>query len=733
MLDILNKIRAYSIDKDFDQLRVEKAFDFVESFYKEHNTSMDAPLRVLDQLLELRPGENTVIAILLQDLYLGGLISSDQIRDIFGDSVLSLLTSLSRLLSLDYTKNSKSSQIEVLRKMFLTMAKDIRVILIWLASRLCLMEDLVDSDDQEYKLKMANETMSVYVPIASRLGIYRLKIQLEDLSFKYLDPENYNFIYDQVDKFGKMKQVAIDFVSDDLAKFLKEKGVEAEVYGRLKSIYSIFVKLRRKNLNSIDKLCDLFAMRIIVPSKSSDSTDYLYAILGLIHSEWRPISSRFKDYVAVPKPNGYRSLHTVVLGLSPKDIDQPIEIQIRNSDMHSEAEFGIASHWIYKGGKGGKSDQAGGLESKIDWIKGLEQIDDFLTSDDDLLRGVNLDVFRDKIFVLTPRGEVKDLPAGSIPVDFAYSIHTDVGNHCVMAKVNSVVVSLDYELKNGDVVEIITKKDATPRLRWLSLVKSNFAKNRIKTWFSGLNHENNLKEGKRLLNAQLERMGKPPLNQSYTILKKYLGNDLAVSQRESLIEEIGKGMKLASDIVRKIYPYEKNLASTDIVSRATPFTSVVELKKQELAEDQVIVGGESGLPVKLASCCKPIMGDMIVAYVTRGSRVSIHKSDCKLLDSLDGERIIMAGWKGISAKSWQYQVGIIAKVVSRVGLIHDISSVINMFGINIVDIMIKPLGSGLYHDCFLLEFNDLERFDSLMDRLEGIEGVLKVSRMEKFQ
>jgi len=723
MLKLLSKMQNYSGYKDFDHERVEKAFQFATSIYLEHGGDIDEPMRVLDKIMDLKPDEDTVIAILFYDIYLTALVSDEVIREKAGDSVFSLLFALRKLLTLDYSENNKSSQVEVLRKMFLTMAKDIRVILIWLASRLCLMEDLARSNDEEYRVKMAVETMHFYVPIASRLGIYRLKTQLEDLSFKYLDPENHRYVDGQVKKFGKIRKVAIDLMRQNLIAFLSERGIRAEVVGRLKNVYSIFRKMKRKNLDKIDQLYDLFAIRVILPTVDGvDATDYLYTVLGLIHSEWRPISSRFKDYVAVPKPNGYRSLHTVILGLGPKNFDQPVEIQIRNSEMNREAEFGVASHWIYKGDKETKSRN---IDSQIDWIKGLDQLDDLFSSDDELLKEVSLDLFRDRIFVLTPRGEVKDLPAGSIPLDFAYAVHTDVGHHCVMAKVNSVVVPLDYELKNGDVVEIVTRKESTPRLRWLSLVKSSFARNRIKAWFSGLNRENNLREGKNLVNAQLERLGKPQLNQTYSILKNYLGADLTVAQRESLLEEIGKGMQLASNVVRKIYPYEKSLPSADMVVR--PNGASVGL------EDQIVIGGEEGMPIKIASCCKPKHGDFIVAYITRGSRVSVHKSNCRLLDSLDGQRIIMAGWKGEVNKPFSHRIGIDMKVVSRVGLIRDVTSIVTSFGINIVDIMIKPAGGGLYNDCFLLDFNDLETFDILMDRLSEIEGVLKVSRMEEFK
>lgn len=731
--EILEKIGSYN--KNFNRNRVKQAFDFVAEKYPDTDSNVNYPMEVLEVLLPLKPDEDTIVAVLLHDLYVISFLNDEKIRDLFGQQVLDILQALKRLSTLNYGESDKVSQMEILRKMFLTMAKDIRVILIWLAQRLCKMQNLDSSDELAgTKLRIAQETMNIYVPIASRLGIYRMKTQLEDFAFKYLHPEEYSDLNSQVQSFGRSRKFAIEYIKQDLERFLRSKGVEAEVFGRLKSIYSIYVKLNKKGLKQLDDIYDFFAMRIVLPAKKTElgaeMIDNLYMVLGLIHSEWRPVSSRFKDYIAVPKPNGYRSLHTVVLGLAPKDMEQPVEIQIRDSDMHREAEYGIASHWLYKS-KNSLTMQ--NLDSQVDWVRGLEKIHEFFDSDSEMIKEVELDIFKDRIFVLTPRGEVKDLPLGSVPIDFAYAVHTDVGHKCIAAKVNGSVVPLSYELKNGDVVEVVTRKDAAPKLKWLSMVKSNFAKHKIKSWFSGLNRENNLKEGRRLLNSQLERLKKPLLDQHYSILKHYSDNVLDQSQRESLVEEVGRGTKIAADVVRKIYPYEKNLSPSEAPNISIPELEMRKKMESAVLEDQVIVGGESGLPIKIASCCLPKIGDKIMAYVTRGSRITVHKSNCRLLDTLDGERIIFANWKGLDLAEGaaKYKVRIKLTVVSRLGLIHDITSVISDLGMNILDVMIKKSGGGFYNDFFLLEMDDLDKFDVLLDRLENIQGVTKVSREDK--
>lgn len=730
--EILEKIGNYK--KLFDKARILKAFDFVGEKYSALESKQTCHLHVLEILLPLKPDEDTIVAILLHDLFVMSVISEDTVADNFGPQVLEMLNSLRRIYGLKYAENDKGTQVEVLRKMFMTLAKDVRVILIWLAHRLCMMQNSIQNMNPSDSYNFAKETMNVYVPIASRLGIYKIKIQLEDLAFKYLNPEEWERLTDQVKEFTESKGMPIEVIKQQLVSFLRARGIEAEIHGRIKNFYSIYTKLAKKGYVSLYDLYDFFAIRVILPEK--ENYDHLYAVLGLIHSEWKPISSRFKDYVAVPKPNGYRSLHTVVLGMGPKGFDKPVEIQIRDEKMHREAEYGIASHWLYKTKR---SSSVEDLNRHVDWLRGLEQIHEFFGSESsDAMKEVEIDIFKDRIFVLTPRGEVKDLPVGSIPLDFAYAVHTDVGNHCISAKVNGVIVPLDYQLQNGDVVEIVLRNDAIPKVKWLSMVKSGFAKNKIKAWLSGQHKDKNLKNGRELLNIQLERLNKSPLDQNYSLLKDFGDANLTLGQREALLEEIGRGVKFATDVVKKIYPYEKILPEgmSAVKSAESALSSKKKVKTTSVLtlEQQVVVGGQTGFPTKIAACCKPEIGQPIMGYVnSRGKRISIHKLNCPVVDTLNREKIIFAEWKGheVVPSNGGFRVGIKLEVFSRVGLIQDIAAVMSKMKINILDIMIKRGNDKLHHDYFLLDMRDFDQFDDLLNHLEDIEGVVKVVRADE--
>lgn len=630
MKNIIGKIRSYNAA--LNEERVNRAIDLVIEKYKETGHSPSHVIDALDLLLPLKPDEDSVIAMILHELYIQSKLSDDVVREKFGQTVLNLMVVLKKLMKLDYTQADGSLKAEVLRKAFLAMAKDLRVILIWLICRLHKLICLEKSKNKEAQIEAARIVMDVCVPLAARLGIYVLKTRLEDRAFKYLYPVEYKEINSQIQKLLKKRKNAIETIQDEMEKFLKSKNIKAEVSGRIKSISSIYRKLKKKWLNSIEDIFDIFAVRVVLPN-SQQSVDRLYLVLGLIHSEWKPLSSKFKDFIAVPKPNGYKSLHTVVLGLSPKDIDQPVEIQIRDEQMHREAEFGIAAHWLYKADA---SYNVSKTELHVDWLKAVQKLKDVFESE--MIGRVDLDIFKDRIFVLTPRGEAKDLPHGSVPIDFAYALHTDLGNKCVMAKVNGVVVPLDAELKNGDVVEIIIKSDAAPKLKWLSIAKSNVAKTKIKAWFSNKNRENNIKEGRILLNNQLEKFKKPLLDQNFSIFKKYCRRNLNVSEREQLVEEVGKGAQIASDVIRKIYPYDRDLS----IKQA----AFGKLKPGgALADEKILIGGEAGLLFRKAACCHPKKGDSIVGYTTRGRGITIHKNNCYMLGSLDGGRIIAASWE----------------------------------------------------------------------------------------
>ncbi len=727
--NVLKQIQNYN--KNFDGSKIEEAFKIVSDKCPNFEENIQFALKCLDIIFPLHPDEDTIISLILYKLFQGGLIQGKDIKVTFGEGVYKILKGVKSLEALNYSENDRSTQIEILRRMFLTMAKDIRVVLIELVCRLCKMQDLEDyvKDPEERRL-FAKETLDLYIPIAARLGIYRLKSNLEDLSFRYTNYDDYQKISKELVSLKVDCQLSIKFVKNKLNKFLQKRGIKAQISGRIKTTYSIHRKITRKGLSGIDDLFDIYAMRIILSPKKDEEgnevIDHLYSVLGMIHSEWKPLSKRFKDYLAVPKPNGYRSLHTVLLGLAPEGNSQPVEIQICDSDMFQSAEYGVASHWVYKDDS---PDYSRSLKTQIDWIRGLEEIRNEFDLSLDKIKEVDIDIFKDRIFALTPRGEVKDLPRGAIPIDFAYSVHTDVGNRCVMAKVNGKVVPLDSELENGDVVEIVIKKDSAPKHQWLALVKTNYAKSRIKLWFSSFDRDNNVKEGRKLLNNQLIRIGKPTLDQKYSVLKNYCGNKFSYLQREGIVEEVGSGGKMANDVIRKVYPYEENLVQNvvDFDSlKKDPISEKVETKE---IEDQVLVGGESGLPIKIAACCGPALRDNIVGYVTRGNSVTIHRMNCRMLKNLNRERLTYAGWKSGVSNDPKYIVGIKIVAMSRVGLVRDISAVILNVGINIITIALKQT-EGRDEEHYILELSDLSQFDMIVDRIEKIKGVLNVSKLD---
>lgn len=715
-LAMLEHLREYAEKSDFDMEKTDRVLEFLADLEGEGEVELEFTFRVVDQLLYFRPDQDTLFAVLLYDLYALGLISEREVREIFSAEVAALLLYLKGVFSLGNARYSKASHKEVLRKMFMTMAKDLRVIVIWLIVRLCQFDDFEPASmthSQEAK-KFAEETMSIYVPIASRLGIYRLKTELEDRAFKYLDYESYHAIEKQVQFSYKRDNLQTLKVVKDVRQFLERNGVRATVLGRLKAIYSIHRKLLEKRLHDVTQLNDFFAIRVILETQAD--TDALYGVLGLVHSEWQPVSSRFKDYVAVPKQNGYRSLHTVVLGLLP-DKMRPVEIQIRDEEMNRQAEYGYASHWLYKDGA-----KAEALSAKIDWIKGLSKMADLFGQDQDFMRGLSLDIFQDRIFVLTPHGDVKDLAAGATPIDFAYAVHTDVGNHCATCKVNGDVVAMDHALVSGDVVEIITRTSARPKLQWLSKVRTSFARNKIKAFFHLENREENVREGRRLLNEALKKIGRPALDHNYSILKVYDGDSLTMAKREALLEDIGRGTKSASLVVKKLFRARRGEQAEGIVPLAPEEAKVLEIEEEAM----VVVGGQSALPVKLAACCKPHLGDQIVAYVTRGNRITVHRSSCHLVDSLDGKRLMVADWKQKKSDQSSYRASLKIKLVSRVGMFRDISTVIADLGISIVDIRIEDIGGGLAYDYFMVDYNLPDSLSKLVEKLSKVDGVLKV-------
>lgn len=740
---LLKKIEKLGLQVDVKKIR-EAYFYAEEAHVGQKRFSGEPyilhPLEVAYKLLDFSPDEQMIIAALLHDVSEDTERTLDDIQENFGQGVRNLVRAMEKLSKV--RARVDEPQIENLRKMFIAMATDLRVILIKLCDRWHNMETLSHVREEKQK-RIAKETLEIYVPIASRLGIYIIKSALEDLCFKHLQPELYNDIDKQLLEYGKQRAKFIKAVATSLKRFLNENGFVAEIEARVKTHYSIYRKLKRKGKANLEDIFDVFAVRVLLPdvvvSQNQNENVRLYEILGLIHSRWTPLAIRFKDYIAVPKPNGYRSLHTTVIGLGPKEFNQPIEVQIRTQKMHREAEFGIASHWLYEDTDTAsvnldlnlpRRPKKNVLKSQIAWLKALGELQKEVKNNSEFIHDLQTDLFNDRIFILTPNGDVKDLPAGATPIDFAYAVHSDVGNHVIMAKVNGSVVPLDYELKNGQVVEILTKKSSEPNQFWLSFVKTNGAKNKIKNWFKSKDSDKNYKAGRDLFNKYLEKIGKPILDAEMSLLKSYGKKRLTVKEREELLVEIGLGMLSPTNIVKAVYPLEDLLKSTQQVE------VVIDPKKSVVGSSlgEVVVDGQSGIPFRFATCCKPKRADGIVGYISRQKAVTIHKSTCSMVLSSNPERLISVSWAQDTSNTLnkKYKVELVIELEDRVGMLRDLTNVISDLNVNIVDLFLENPKDGkpvkLRH--FIVEVANYDQLELLLYKLERIPNVLSVKKID---
>lgn len=735
--------KAQSFRPGIDSEKVRSAFHFVDSLYKGHKRFSGDPyiqhiLSVLDILLPLKPDEDTIVAALLHGLLGDTHISQKEIRERFGSKIGSMVENLEMLKTVKPNANIDDS--ENFRQMILTMAKDLRVILIRLADRLHNMQTLDFLPPEKQKF-IARETLEIYAPLASRLGIHTFKSRLEDFSFKYLNPTQYKMIEDELAEFGREKGRFIDEIVKTLQEFLKTCEISCVVEGRLKSVYSIYRKMKRKSRTSIRDIFDIFAIRVILSTKfqnDRESIEHLYTVLGFIHSRWTPLANRFKDYVAIPKPNGYQSLHTTVIGLAPKILNQPVEIQIRSERMHREAEYGVASHWLYEDTKGVStkfqrdvffdylehkttdiSSDSRRLSKQIEWLRGLAKLQEQIGDEENFSEALRLDIFNDRIFVLTPTGEVKDLPAGATPIDFAYSIHTDIGHRCSMAKVNGKIVPLDHELKNGDVVEIILKPKPNPKPLWLGFVKTNAAKMKIKSWFRTQDREFSFREGKDLINKQLIRFNKPKLDENLTILKNYSGHSLSLCERQRIVESVGNGSMPAHILVRKLFAPQEFMTPVEV---SGSFHQNAKIK----LEEKVLLAGESGLPVRFAQCCSPVENESIFAHITRGQSATVHSVKCKTMQRTHRHRILHASWT--TDRKPVYCVKIAVEAMNRIGLIRDITAVISDMSINIANFGYKDRQGIKVSYLLTLDIENPDQLDKLFNHLERVSDILRVYR-----
>ncbi len=710
--DILKEAKKYL--PHVNEERILNAYKFAEKahegvFRSSGEPYIQHPLETTAILMELKPDEDSIIAALLHDVLEDTEVTEEEIEKKFGAPLMPLLKGLEKLGKISY--QGKERQVENLRKMFMAMAKDIRVILIKLCDRLHNMRTLGSLKEEKQK-RIADETLSIYSPIAGRLGIFNLKNELDDLCFKYLHPKEYQEIIKDLETATGIQKNITRKGAAMLRKLLEENNIKAEVEGRVKHAYSIYKKLKRKNKNYVSELYDIFALRIIVETEAQ-----CYQVLGIIHKEWTPLTRRFKDYIANKKSNDYQSLHTTVIGMVPNVNNQPIEIQIRTRQMDEVAKYGIAAHWQYKE-KGGYSISMS--QDKLNWVQNLVSLHENLKSNSEFVETLNTDIFHDRIFCLTPKGDIKDLPVGSTPIDFAYAVHTDIGHKCKGAKVDGRIVPLDYQLKNNEVVELITGNTNAPNRYWLSFVVTSNAQNSIKHWFNTQEKGNLIKGGKDLLNTHLKRLGLKPLSGDLGLLKNYSDNKkMTIREREELLEKVGNGSVDPVSVIKKIIPPEA------LTSKQVNQT----IKNEVLADnvnvkvDDILITGQKGYKSQIATCCEPTVENRIIGYVTRGRGITIHKEGCKVLRGNDKNRLIEASWGTKTIPTYSARLEIEKR--SRIGLLRDIAEVFVQNDLSIIDLKI---GKTLIIDTIV---GNIDTLDRLIEQLKAIPDIYDVLELRK--
>ena len=688
-------------------------------------------------LADLELDKETIVAGLLHDVVEDTIMTDEEISEQFGEDVAHLVDGVTKLDKLNfhgehgnYDKDAEKleRQAENLRKMFLAMARDIRVILIKLADRLHNMRTLQHMRPEKQQ-EIARETLDIYSPIAQRLGISKIKVELDDLSLKYLEPDAY---YDLVDKIAVRKSEReryIQTIVDEVSVHIKNAGIKSQIDGRIKHFFSIYKKMKNQN-KSIDQIYDLFAVRIIV-----DSVKDCYAALGVIHEMYKPIPGRFKDYIAMPKSNMYQSLHTTLIGAS----GQPFEIQIRTYEMHKAAEYGIAAHWKYKEASDGRKVETQ-EEEKLVWLRQILEWQQDMTDNKEFMNLLkdDLNLFADTVFCFTPTGDVKSLPAGSTPIDFAYSVHSAVGNKMIGARVNGKLVTIDYEIKNGDRVEIMTSQNSKgPSRDWLNVVKSTQAKNKINQWFKNELKEDNIVKGRELIHAYCKAKA---INAADVLTPKY---EEAVIKKygfqnwDSVLAAVGHGALKEGQIINRMHElYEKDhkREMTDAEVLAEIEESVrINRANPGKSTSAIVVKGIHDVAVRFSKCCSPVPGDEIVGFVTRGRGISIHRTDCVNLMNLpeiDRNRLIDAEWQQAegAAAGEKYLVEISIYANNRNGLLADVSRALTEKEIDIQALNTRVNKQGTATIMVSFEVGSREELQRIIDKIRTIESIIDIER-----
>ena len=699
---------------------VTKAYQLAEEAHKDQRRVSGEPyilhpLAVAQILADMKIDTTTITASLLHDVVEDTSYTLDDLKKMFGKEVAFLVDGVTKLSRLNY-RTKEDQQLNSMRKMFLAMAKDVRVVVIKLADRLHNMRTLryMRSDKQK---RIAQETLEIFAPLAHRLGIFNIKWELEDLSFRYLEPDKYYDLVDQMKQKRHVRKEIVNEAIDVLKKALDEDHIHCEINGRPKHFYSIYKKMKKDN-RDLSQVYDLFAIRVIV-----DDVKDCYGVLGIVHSLWKPLPYRFKDYIAMPKPNNYQSLHTTVIGTR----GQPVEIQIRTWEMHRIAEYGVAAHWRYK--EGNQTANKDAFDEKMGWLRNLLEWQD-TSNPKEFVNALKLDAFSDEVFVFSPRGDVIDLPQGAIPIDFAYRIHTDVGHRCVGAKINGKIVPLDYKLKNGDIVEIITSKVGKPSLDWLNIVGSSESRSKIRSWFKKENREENIAKGLDALERECKRLGHDwkALNVGGRLGR--VAKQMNAGSEDDLVAAVGYGGFAVNTVLIKLLElHKKDLQKQE--EKTNSLAALEKLKTKKPVKHNgtgILVKGEPGLLVRLAKCCSPVPGDPIIGFITRGRGVSVHRADCPNVThgQNDVDRLIDVEWDYDGNERFEVNMEIVA--YDRTGIMAEIMATLAEMKISILSVNAKTSDTKTVTIHMGISIKDLAQFEFVATKIRRLKDVYAVER-----
>ncbi|CEN90592.1 RelA/SpoT family protein [Paraclostridium sordellii] len=726
--ELIEKIKKYAPNGDIDL--IEKAYYYGKKAHegqlrKSGEPYFIHPIAVANILCDMELDMQTIAAGLLHDVVEDTEYTYEDIKNDFGEEIADLVDGVTKLGQIKY-KSKEETQAENLRKMFLAMSKDIRVILIKLADRLHNMRTLKYMPPEKAKSK-ATETLEIYGGIASRLGIYKVKWELEDIALRYIDSEGYYDLVEKVAKKRSQREAYIEKIVDILKEKVEEVNIKCDIYGRPKHFYSIYRKMKNKH-KDFEEIYDLMAVRIIV-----NSVKDCYAVLGMVHTLWKPIPGRFKDYIAMPKPNMYQSLHTIVVGPD----GEPVEIQIRTKEMHNIAEYGIAAHWKYKEGKTNVKENK--LEEKLQWLRQMMEWEKDLKDPQEFMDALKDDVFNSQVYVFTPKGDVIELPAGSTPIDFAYRVHTNVGNKCVGAKINGRIAPLDYKLENGNIVEILTSANSNgPSRDWVNIVQTPNAKSKIRQWFKKERREENIERGSAILEKDFKKYGVPtkdPAIEKYMVQMARKFNQPTV---EDLVATIGYGGIMSSQVVPKIKElYEKEFAKKSLENKQIDDINKHSIGEQEFTKKRkktspqgITVKGVDNILIRFAKCCNPIPGDEIIGYITKGRGVAVHRKDCPN-SNLDNEyfknRLVEVSWETSNSAKFEAEIQIQAE--DRRGVINDITHIVAIEKVSLNGINARKSKDNIVNINLLVEVDSIETLNFLMKKIKSIPGVENIYRV----